>query len=553
MTVAGLAGCGNPEVKRSDQLEQAERLLRDKAYSEALKLLEALTLEYPNDADILTSIGRVYTEMGDHTMAAFYLEQAHLLRPDDAELLYQTYQSLKAAGQATGPSLEKLAGLNQDALTPALWVELGAYRAEKNQTESALSAYLKGVDPEKRKPEPETAAVIGELFAQLGNPAQAAYWLGMAANTNDPTALTALFALLQLQLSQNNWPAAEVTIARLDKEFPGAIEASEWKEDREKILRWRSAQNELKAKLAAAEAEKEEVEAAETRVPETESAVEVASVEGLAVAEVASNTQDAPTTESPKAQVIADLDAAEALANAPALETVTTEIEGPLSDASLAETNPNNIVQPADPDWGISLDFDQVNTAPGASVRSETEAQDLASSTIDSTEPVFPDSALPPTGGARTLEDILAEAEKSELDRDFKGAIRKYWAAISIVNNRAEIWNLLARAYLADGQLQNADIAALESVRLAPDEVAYTLDFLRVAQRSRPPEKFLVQLETAYDRFPSSPEITLTLARAMERISKDYFVARNLYQRFIEIAPNHPLVPEAKAAVARLN
>jgi hypothetical protein len=59
-------------------------------------------------------------------------------------------------------------------------------------------------------------------------------------------------------------------------------------------------------------------------------------------------------------------------------------------------------------------------------------------------------------------------------------------------------------------------------------------------------------LETAFDRFPASPEITLSLARAYERISRETRIARNLYQRFIDIAPNHPLVPEARDAVARL-
>ncbi|TVP79561.1 MAG: hypothetical protein EA353_05855, partial [Puniceicoccaceae bacterium] len=157
-----------------------------------------------------------------------------------------------------------------------------------------------------------------------------------------------------------------------------------------------------------------------------------------------------------------------------------------------------------------------------------------------------------PGATPRSIEELLAEAEMAELDRDFRTAIRKYWAAISISNNRAEVWNLLSRAYLIDGQLDNAETAALESVRLAPREVAYTLDYLRVAQRSKTAEAFLSDLETAYDRFPSSPEITLSLARALERIAEDSATARNLYLRFIDIAPNHPLVPEARAAVARL-
>jgi tetratricopeptide (TPR) repeat protein len=103
-----------------------------------------------------------------------------------------------------------------------------------------------------------------------------------------------------------------------------------------------------------------------------------------------------------------------------------------------------------------------------------------------------------------------------------------------------------------DGQLNNAETAALEAVRLSPGEVAYTLDYLRVTQRSKNPEDFFSELETAYDRFPASPEITLSLARAHERISQDNVTARNLYLRFIDIAPNHPLIPEARDAVARL-
>ena len=155
-------------------------------------------------------------------------------------------------------------------------------------------------------------------------------------------------------------------------------------------------------------------------------------------------------------------------------------------------------------------------------------------------------------GRPQTVEELIADAETATLDRDFKSAIRKYWTAISIANNRAEVWNLLSRAYLVDGQLNNAETTALEAVRLEPRRVAYTLDYLRVAQRSLAPEDFLAELETAYARFPVSPEITLSIARGHELISQDRSAARNLYLRFIDIAPNHPLIPEAQNAVARL-
>ena len=497
-------------------------------------------------------MGRIYESDGDHSMAAFFLEQAHLQNPEDVELLYQTYKSLEAAGQPSGPILEKFAALSPESMTDALWVKIGEYRNSNNQTEAALEAFLKGVNPDEQKPDPETAATIGQLFAKLGNLPQAASWLEIAADNDDPSALTALFGLLEIQLRQKQWVEAEATIARLEKQFPGAVEASQWKQASDELKKWRVAQDEMKAKLAAAEEAKKKAE--EEAAQAAAVAEEVTDVDAAA----------AETTEEVaegKAQVVADLEAAEAMANQPALEEqVSAEtaeaiaIEDAPAESKAITFDPNIAIEPADPDLTFSVDFDEETNAAETSYTVETSDEP----SIEAAEPTPPTvveeapPAIRPAEQPKTLEELLAEAETAEIDRDFKSAIRKYWAAISIANNHADVWNLLSRAYLVDGQLQNAETAALESVRLAPNEVAYTLDFLRVAQRSRAPEQFLAQLETAYDRFPSSPEITLSLARAHERISKDTFVARNLYLRFIDIAPNHPLVPEARAAVDRL-
>ena len=153
---------------------------------------------------------------------------------------------------------------------------------------------------------------------------------------------------------------------------------------------------------------------------------------------------------------------------------------------------------------------------------------------------------------SRKIQDLLSEASSAELEQDYNSAITNYWTAMGINNNRADIWNLLSNAYFLDGQIANADIAALEAVRLEPLTVAYTLDYLRIAQKSKLPNAFLSQLEIAYSRFPESAEIIISLARAHERISGQIATARNLYLRFIEIAPKHPLIPEAEAAVSRL-
>ena len=138
------------------------------------------------------------------------------------------------------------------------------------------------------------------------------------------------------------------------------------------------------------------------------------------------------------------------------------------------------------------------------------------------------------------------------MEHDYKQAIQLYWQALGRANDRADIWNKLSLAYRLDGQAKNAETTALEATRLAPQKIDYVLDYLRVVQRTKKPEKFLAELESAYDRFPRSPEIALSLARGYERIDGNNSFAIVLYERFIQLAPNHPLRTEAETSINRL-
>ena len=564
-TLILLAACSSPEEKKAAQIKEAHHLAEGGDSAQALELLETLSAEYPNDIEILNSIGQIYAAEGDTSMAAFFLEQAYLQAPDDTERLFQAYQSLEAAKQPAGHLLETLSTQAPEAMTPDLWIRLGQIRHAENKLQPSLDAYLKGVDPEKAKPSSEVAASIGQLFVKVGNLPQAEAWLEMAADSDDPDALTALFGLLEINLRQKDWAGAEAIIAQLDKQFPGAVEASQWQQARKDLVRWRATQDAMQAKLAKAEAEKTAAEANVETVAQ-------AGTEGAQREAIDQGSVDKETNGEGKAQVIADLEAAEAMANAPAIETEIPEgeadglaIEGDAVQAGSQAINfdPSIVIEPADPEITFEVSYDPAPTAGSTTDSVDNNPAD-ESFTAVSAEPAgrtdafqtmdmnTPAESIRPSERPRTIEELLADAEMAELDRNFTSAIRQYWAAINIANNRAEIWNLLSRAYLVDGQLNNAETAALEAVRLEPSGVAYTLDYLRVAQRTKEPVAFLAELETAYDRFPDSPEITLSLARAHERISEQTETARNLYLRFIDIAPNHPLVPEARAAAARL-
>ena len=549
-TSVWLGGCKSPEEKKAAQIKDALSL-SEKGYNvEALKILEELSTQYPDDIVIIKSIGLIYAADGDASMASLFLEQAYLQSPNDTELLFKTYQNLHAAKQPASHLLEELAKQAPEAMTPELWTRLGQARQAANQLKSALEALLKGVDPDKAKPSPEIATAIGQLFVKVGNLPQAEYWLKIAADSDDPDAMTALFGLLEIHLRQRNWVDAEATIAQLDKQFPGAVEASQWEQARQELARWRESQDEMKSKLTKALADKKatDTEAGAAAV-EVEASQKVESYED-------SGGSEAALTED-KAQIIADIEAAEAMADAPAIEIIEEADDTFIQDNKAIAPDSSITNSDAEPRATVEEISKHVATIEEttSAVNADTAIEPAPTPIVEAfpgleAEPT-PGSLLP-SGRPQTVEELIADAETATLDRDFKSAIRKYWTAISITNNRADVWNLLSRAYLVDGQLNNAETTALEAVRLEPRQVTYTLDYLRVAQRLLAPEDFLAELETAYARFPVNPEITLSIARGHELISQDRSAARNLYIRFIDIAPNHPLIPEAQNAAARL-
>lgn len=531
LTALLIISCSNPEKERLEQLSEASTLTASGQYSAALAILESLLAQYPNDSEVILELANVYSLEGNPTIAAFYLEQAYRLDPENIELLYQAYRQQEKAGnpEAAKTLLITLSEKDPSAMTPELWTRLGQLQAENKNYEAALKAYLKGVDPDKAVPNAETAAAIGDLFIKLDNLPMAERWLTIAAESNDPSAFTALFGLLEINLRNKNWTAAEANIKQLDAQFPGALDVSQWASARDELAKWRAAQKKMQTDLAAAAAAKEAQTTQAVAIDSTE-VIEVPDQSDEATTEVAADTEG-------KAQIVEDMENMVALADTPAVEAETP--------ANVA-FNPNIAVQPADPDFNVSVTFDQQALGAQANIRTETS---------DAPAPAFTPTPAPaprPVTNIKSVEELLIDADTASQSLDYKAAIRNYWQALGRSNNRPDIWNMLSKAYLADGQNRNAETAALEATRLAPSEIEYTLDYLRVVQRTKNATNFIAELETAYSRFPRSPEITLSLARAYDRLNSNSVAAANYYNRFIEIAPNHPLRSEAESALNRL-
>jgi tetratricopeptide (TPR) repeat protein len=491
-----LSACTDPNVARQKTLDEAAAYQLLGENNEAIALLQPLLELTPKDSDLLQKIGSLYEANGDLLMASLHLEQAIRINPNNAELLYQTYRVQKAVGDPFVDTLQTLAKLTPEALSAENWLELGAGLAEKKQNQAALNAYLKALPGKAENIDPAIANTIGSLFRELDNKTLAEQWLTRAAQSDGPDALTALFSLLEIKLDAANWSAAEALTQELDKRFPGAIDASDWADARGELQNWRKAQTEMQSAL-----ENTPLKAKEVPPVPIKTTIEASSGKSISASE---------------------FDLIQSLANKPAIaaeETITY--------------NPEILIQPADPDF----DPMQIEIDPFIEAAEVAPIETGEMSTAINLEEFNP-------------QDLLAEAEAATLQRDYKGVIRLYWQALGQDNSKPETWSRLSQTYTLSGQTRNAETTALEAIRLSPRKVDYTLDYLRIAQRSKQPRAFLAELETAHNRFPRNPEITLSLARAYSRINSDPVSAADLYQRFLELAPNHPLRAEAETAIA---
>lgn len=214
-----------------------------------------------------------------------------------------------------------------------------------------------------------------------------------------------------------------------------------------------------------------------------------------------------------------------------------TEEEPDLSETSIREAT-------------VSTESEEIKESDTATAKGKSALIDELEAVMEMADrpAIEPDLPPPPPNP----DQLMDEARLAEEQRDYDTAIKNYWQALGTANQRADIWNLLSRAYLVDGQIENAETASLEALRLDPENVSYTLDYLRIIQRTKQADELFTELQIAYDRFPESPEIVLSLARAYERIGQDTITASNAYRRFIELAPAHHLRPEAEAALNRL-
>lgn len=107
-------------------------------------------------------------------------------------------------------------------------------------------------------------------------------------------------------------------------------------------------------------------------------------------------------------------------------------------------------------------------------------------------------------------------------------------------------WHEEFLGYMKNQDWNNAELAAKEALNLEPDNVLYTLSYLKVIKSKGSDALLLEELKKAKTRFSMHPDITLALAQAQHKIDGHFKNAKTLYEEFLQQAPNHTKSSQVK-------
>ncbi len=183
-------------------------------------------------------------------------------------------------------------------------------------------------------------------------------------------------------------------------------------------------------------------------------------------------------------------------------------------------------------------EYEESNESP-EEVSDEIPVSEIASppDLVDNTQEVAHILAVPPP---LTSSSLLLEARELKASGNYKSSILKFIHSLALNDREASTWNELSETLELDGQLRYAEATSLEAIRRDTLNITYTHQLLNILSQDENLFRYFRELKNAKEKFPYSPEITLSLARGYNNIINNPHNAIIFYEEFLQMAPNHP-------------
>lgn len=161
--------------------------------------------------------------------------------------------------------------------------------------------------------------------------------------------------------------------------------------------------------------------------------------------------------------------------------------------------------------------------------------------TEDTPNPPQPPETKPST----PFQLALAEARRIASTHSDE-AVAKYWDAINAGDDSGVAFYELARLYYHRRQYSEAEMTSLEALRRNPRDNRFLLTYLQIIRKTKAKPDVVEEIRKYRRIYPRNPDLVLLLARIYAEPDGDAVSARSLYNKFFEMAPNHPEFEQAK-------
>ena len=510
------SSCGEKspeEIERANKrkIEQAVRrahvMTAENNLKGAIDVLENAHRHCGSSVLLCETLANTFAQDNQTALAGMFYEQAYDADNTRSDLLifaanaYEQTNSIDAAISAYEKFLEKNPTNNSVKKNLAMLYE------KQNNFNKALNTYMSAIKVENRDPNTAEAAVIGGLFAKLGNIPQAKLWLETALKVTLPTNVSTrkeiCSNLIPVYLERKEWNNLENVIAILDSIQPDFVNKN-YPTLKAQLAEFKHKLAEVKAVIEANETLKEIEEASKKREAENEKARQ--EIEAQKKAEEEKRKAEELAKEQQKKQE----------------EQIQKNLE-----VKKAENNKDNIQQDV-----------LTDAIPQEDIVKNELKQNKAK--IEKKPEVKQES---------DLQEYIRKAKEYISIKDKQNALVFANKAITESTISPDAWEVMADAFELNNLLSDAYLAANEAYLINTDSTHLAIKLLRLAQKNKDNNSFLNRAKVIFDKFNDNPVICFYLAKAYEANS-DTPNAKKYFAKVLELDKSeNTITKEAKKFV----
>ena len=241
-----LVGCSSTEERFAEKIEQANVNLEKGTVQRAIKILEDLKEDFPNEPVLLENLAFAFIQTEDYFTGAFYFNELAKKFPEKKDYYLYAAQAWVKAGDLESAIKNYEAYLLDNKSDWNTWQQIGDRYLETKQTSNAIHAYSNSSQI-RFNPQLELKAAL--LANESGNLRQAEAGFERLLVVEDAAvAQQAHVGLIQIKHKRRQWDEIAKLMSAVEKNFPQAINSPELKEVNAEYVQF----NEAKQKEAEA-------------------------------------------------------------------------------------------------------------------------------------------------------------------------------------------------------------------------------------------------------------------------------------------------------------